>query len=458
MSRVPFDPPCRQHPLAVYCAALLAISAPAAHATAFVTNCNDSGTGSLRAAAIAAMSGDMVDASGLAGVCSTITLTTGAIPVGQTSLKFVGPGKNKLTVTVGMTGTTRLFTHSGNGTLEIDEMSLSKGYVSSGGGVATGGCIDSRGNVVLKNTNVTLCGTHTTTGAAIGGGVYAQGSFYALNSVISGNTANGGSSGGAGAGGIFALGGVTVKYSTISNNTTTNATNLRGAGGGIYSHGSASFIRNTTISGNHAGQYDGGLLAITTGTVTLINTTISNNRALHGVTGGGYIAANTLYLYNTTIADNDAYSGSTAFAAGLVVRGTGASPTMDMESTLIADNTYGMTPLDNDLFSSGFTIVGQKNLIRASSVSLPADTIVGVCPRLGPLRSNGGATQTHALLSRSPAIDAGNNVLGLAHDGRGPPYPRESGPPGTMHPVADIGAYELDQLDVVFTANFEGCP
>src|SRR5207248_673068 len=41
--------------------------------------------------------------------------------------------------------------------------------------------------------------------------------------------------------------------------------------------------------------------------------------------------------------------------------------------------------------------------------------------RLGPLRANGGPTATHALLTGSPAIDAGSNALafGLITDQRG---------------------------------------
>jgi hypothetical protein len=62
-------------------------------------------------------------------------------------------------------------------------------------------------------------------------------------------------------------------------------------------------------------------------------------------------------------------------------------------------------------------------------------------PKLGPLQSNGGPTQTHALLPGSPAIDAGNpggcrDKLGalLITDQRGFPRPAVG---------CDIGAYEL---------------
>jgi uncharacterized Zn-binding protein involved in type VI secretion len=40
-------------------------------------------------------------------------------------------------------------------------------------------------------------------------------------------------------------------------------------------------------------------------------------------------------------------------------------------------------------------------------------------PKLGPLTSNGGPTQTHALLPGSPALDAGDDTGCPATDQRG---------------------------------------
>ena len=44
--------------------------------------------------------------------------------------------------------------------------------------------------------------------------------------------------------------------------------------------------------------------------------------------------------------------------------------------------------------------------------------LVGVDPRLGPLQDNGGRSQTHALLSDSPAIDTGSAVRTVNLDAR----------------------------------------
>ena len=53
------------------------------------------------------------------------------------------------------------------------------------------------------------------------------------------------------------------------------------------------------------------------------------------------------------------------------------------------------------------------------------------------MANNGGATFTHALLSGSPAIDAGSSTSTLTTDQRGTGFPRLSGS------AVDIGAYEL---------------
>jgi hypothetical protein len=69
-------------------------------------------------------------------------------------------------------------------------------------------------------------------------------------------------------------------------------------------------------------------------------------------------------------------------------------------------------------------------------------------PLLGPLQNNGGPTQTQALLSGSPAIDAGNLAGGcqdnkgnlLTTDQRGQPRPDKEDSGG-----CDIGAYERQE-------------
>jgi hypothetical protein len=65
-------------------------------ATLPVTNCNDAGGGSLRAALAAAHNGDSVDLSAL--TCGKISLATGELSVPIDNLTLKGPGANALTI------------------------------------------------------------------------------------------------------------------------------------------------------------------------------------------------------------------------------------------------------------------------------------------------------------------------------------------------------------------------
>lgn len=467
----------RRKPLAACVAALFAVSAPAAYANSvFVTNCNDSGVGSLRAAVAAAADSDTVDMAGLTSAssgcsASKITLTTGDVVVNQNNLTIVGPGTTNLTITAKYSnGSTfhqyqnRIFTHNGTGILAVQNVSLSKGYVV--GSSAVGGCILSTGSVALYKAGLYFCSAHATSGLAAGGAVYAGGNLSLKYSFVSANTADGGSSGIAIGGGLVNGGRFSAKYSTISANTAGGSSgHVTGTGGGAYiAGGGDTIIRGTTISGNTSGNVVGGIVLFggTGTTATITNSTISGNTATaapFGVVGGLYAVSPALNIYNSTIAFNAASTGSGVSPGVLLSAGSGVS-TVKLSSTLIANNTYGSSATDYDLSVAGsVTISGQNNLIRVSSASLPGGTIVGSCPILGPLRFNGGRTQTHALFSHSPGVDQGNNTLTLAQDQRGGPFDSTPYPyPRVSNGVADIGAFELQQAEIIFDANFEGCP
>ena len=109
---------------------------------------------------------------------------------------------------------------------------------------------------------------------------------------------------------------------------------------------------------------------------------------------------------------------------------------VNFQSTIVSGNTCNGKP--QDIWGRpqfGDAVVGANNLIGASAVAVPSDTI-NADPRLAPLADNGGPTLTHALPIDSPAIFRGNNTVGHAYDQRGPPFLRVN------RVRADIGAYE----------------
>ena len=420
-----------------------------------------------------------------------------------------------------------VFEHTGNGTLTIKYLAVSGGHRKLTAFGVRGGCIFSNGNVTLAGASVTSCSAASAEGAD-GGGLFVSGDLLSVRSTVSGNSASstGGPVAGGGAevlgnatlvqsvvdantvsaasraagGGVYAYGGLTVLQSSLQANTVVASSSLSGVaigggaavrgdftatyatisdnqvdapqqmdGGGLSLNGSATIIAST-ISGNSSGNGGGGIYAYSYSpqgrTFLMRNSTVSGNFAANKA-GGILVNSATTKIYNSTIAFNTA----TNSAPGVRLSANQVPMDATLQSTLISNNRYTGVPIGNDLDTIGpavitFNAAPANNLIGATAVTgLPADTLFAVCPLLGPLRDNGGPTRTHALMSSSPAIDAGNDVaidpftaLPYANDQRGSisaggerDYVRVSGA------YADIGAYEVQQDDVVFNTGFDGC-
>ena len=456
--------------LAACVAAALALSSPfALAATTWTVNTCDQGnsgsgnTGSLRYAAANAASGDTIDLTGLS--CSTISLTTGAIVFAQNSISLNGPGMTHLTVTGKYNGNTekdRIFTHTGTGTFAVNNLSVSKGYSYAATGNAKGGCIYSAGTAYLSHVGAYFCKAFSAaSGRSQGGGVYGKSAVDLKYSVVESNTASGAGNVVGYGGGAYSHNSLVAKYSTVSGNT---AGNTRGFGGGVFVYGNGT-ITASTISGNTAKDNGGGIYAhnfftSASNTLTIKNSTVSGNSAGY-YTGGVIVNAGKVYIDNSTIVSNTAAKGRfgsypfTYRAPGVATSDAYNAVAVTLQSSLIANNTYGSTEYDLSVPKRSSTTVafsGANNLVRATFAAVPSGTIKISCPLLGPLKFNGGPTQTHALLSHSPGIDQGNNVLGLSFDQRQSPFSRQSGS------ATDIGAFEVQQGDVVFNNGFDGCP
>jgi len=467
----------RRTPLAVGVMTVFALTAPTAWAatTWHVNSCADDAaatignlathTGSLRftlahAAAGASNNLDTIQI-GLPAACnSTISLTTGALAVTQNFLNINGPNERVTLTAQGSPVHDRVIDHTGTGKLTLTNLDVAYGLLNSTA-AARGGCIYSTGSVTLDHSGVYACAAKSSsiaTGTAYGGGVFTRKDLRLKYSTLAGNYTTAATSVSEG-GGAYVHGYLFSKYSTISDNSTKG---LYGRGGGLFVSGNGANIGASTISGNTARKDFGGLVLSGTSDATITNSTVSGNSAVQGVAGGVYSTI-PITVRNSTIAFNTAAVGKRSaqyYAPGLAIGPHVGTLAADLQSTLISNNTYasGATVAEND-FSTAGTVdfsAGAANLVRvAYGLSLSGIGITGACPLLGPLRHNGGATQTHALLSRSPAIDHGNNSLTptkLTSDQRGAPFARESGA------AADVGAYEVQQNDIVFNTNFETCP
>ncbi len=267
---------------------------------------------------------------------------------------------------------------------------------------------------------------------------------------ISGVTIREGNSGSRTGGGLRLEGGSL----TLSNSAVVDSIAFSGGGALSSPNGAAVTIRNSTISGNTASNNGGGL-NIRGGTITLVNSTLSGNTA-NGHGGGLYITNSAAAsLANVTVTDNRADGDSSGGGNGGGLSNNGG--TITFKNTLMAgnfDNSAGTRRPDcsGTLTSQGYNLVGDKTgcTFTPASSDLVGTGSSPVNAQLGPLQNNGGPTPTHALLSGSPATDAGNPALPgsggnacEATDQRGIVRPQGS--------TCDIGAYEVVVPDVQFS-------
>jgi CSLREA domain-containing protein len=286
---------------------------------------------------------------------------------------------------------TRIFNIVGvSPVVSLSDVRITQGRASEGGGIRVGS-----GRVTLLRTRVDRNGADS--GAGRGGGIHMSGeSLTVRDSMIEINFAiNGG-------GGIYVAGAATLDM--VSSSVQFNQT--PGLGGGIASSGSVTTL-NSTIAQNEASN--GAGIAIEEGPADIQFTTFNNNTVTGAATNAQVYAAtpNTSGLSRT-------------FRGNIIANPVGGA---NCAGTIPAN---AVSSLGNNLDSSnscGFVAAG--DLSNAN-------------PLLGALGSCAGTTQGYALLSGSPAINAGPTTGALpVSDQSNAPFVRVVNAPG------DIGACEF---------------
>jgi hypothetical protein len=316
-----------------------------------------------------------------------------------------GPGSLRQAILDTPAGGTVSFQPGLNGTITLStgELAIDKNLNIAGPGanlIAVSGNNHSRVFDISAAIGVDISGLTIANGNADfsvggnGGGVRNDGALTIRNCTISGNSAGNGDGGG-----IENFGFLIVCGSTLSGNSVQG-----GSGGGIFDRGSGLVVSNSTLNGNSTLTTGGGIFC-ESGLVVLNCCTLSGNSADEG--GGIWNkAAATLGLANTIIAGNAALVG----------------PDLSGSVVSLGHNLFG-----NTQGGSGFDV----------------SDLLNIDPRLGPLRDNGGPTQTMALRVGSPAIDAGNDAFAPGpYDQRGPGFAR-------LVNHLDIGAFEVQRPPVV---------
>ena len=426
--------------------------------TLVVTNTNDSGAGSLRAAIGDALPGDIVTFSPAltSGGPSTITLTSGQLEI-MKSITIQGPGRDLLAVSGN--NMSRVLYVSGQD-VAVSGITLRNGTVASGqtgaganvaansqltmSGCRVAACsgsygagLDVLGAAILVDSEVSDCAAADNGGAVR---VSATGALFALRTAFLRNDALG-MFGGA----IDSYDGVVELYDcSVEDNTATSH------GGGVHSSRGVR-LSGCTFARNSASRGGGVWMTTDVGPgCNVLNCTFSQNTAAEfgGAIGCGGVMP--VVLLNVTVSGNTGGTGTGGVAS---ISSAGESKVL-LANCLVAGNTGGPSPdlgFVVDMVSGGYNLIGNAgsegfgiNTVGdrygdPNNNTTPAagaiESPFAIDPLLGPLADNGGPTPTRAPMLNSPAVDHANPATTVTVDQRGRPRPKGAG--------FDIGAVEV---------------
>jgi hypothetical protein len=392
-------------------------------------------------------------------------------------------------------------------TLNLTRVTIADGFTdANGGGIENEGKLTVTDSAFSGNT-----GGDPFSGVGDGGGIDNVGVLTIANSSFSGNLAS------ADGGGINNVGMLTIANSSFSRNFASPPGSfvLLGEGGGVWNGGTMT-ITNSSFSGNstnleaggggagaignqgvstianssfvrNAGHYAGAIFNVG-GTMALVNDTFSDNVA--DDTGAVYNHSANMTVTNSTFYLNSCSFDGAAITnrngKATIINSTFSNDTSDQSaifndtgvlsvtaSTFSANDSLGIGIIN---FSGSATLKsailagspcyrvsdGGYNISDDSSCAFTATgSLNNTDPKLDPagLANNGGPTQTIALQSDSPAIDA----IPVAHctDQASPANPiitdqRLFPRPDVGEVNCNIGAYEVQDKSFLPFSSFGG--
>lgn len=277
----------------------------------------------------------------------------------------------------------------------------------------------------LVVTGVTIQGGSTT---EAGGGIKTQGALTLTNSTVTGNTSS------SDGGGILAQStGLTIAGSTISNNTAAR-------GGGMEYQSSSSqtlSITQTTVSGNTATDFGGGIYVDGVGDGTISESVISDNTASSAASGlyfdVDFSGGNILTLQNTTITEstvsttgglitlrspdpdtvtlNVYFSTLKSASTNPVIKSSGSTSITEavVFGTILSGNTDNCTGTTT-ITSNGYNIDSSNGCgFGSTGDQVSTDPLF----HSDGLANNGGSTETIAL-AVTPTVSPAINVIPAA--------------------------------------------
>lgn len=369
-----------------------------------VTNANDNGAGSLRAAITAAQTGDTIQfASTLSN--QTIVLTSGQL--------VINPGKN---LTINGSGATNL-TISGNNAsrifqinsnqdfptqLNISNLTLANAYTNDQGGAIKG---EHKASVTVNNVNF-----NNNVADNGGGAIFTawETNLTVTNSRFNGNQAVAGNDErGAGAIAFLSPGSLIVRDSEFTNNRGINGGAINSLNGKLTIENTR-FLNNDTIAAVYdTGQpnpslrgYGGAIftdrassLNETSGTIRITNSIFEGNRG-RAEGGGAYLYTGTqdsVTIEGSSFRNNEVLAlpngGNDGNGGGLVVMSNGLNQGLNIRGTSFVGNTAANqggglwlmgapTTITNSTFSSNRTLGTDYNRVGGAMALYSATNII----------------------------------------------------------------------------------
>jgi CSLREA domain-containing protein len=419
------------------------------------------------------------------GTPDTITLASQQLIL-DSDLSITGPGASDVVID-GAAGERTIFADDSNA-IALSGVTVTGGDRTGTGNDQGGGIYNEAG---MTLTRVAVTGNQLVRTAiggsvtALGGGIYnnPSGTLTLNESVVAGNTASAQNTE-AGLTGAEAYGGgilnesgiVRIHDSVIDDNhaiaqDAVGASVVQAQGGGVHTMGATTVdVDQTQITRNDATASAaaagstvvsrGAGFATGNGTITIEETTIAGNAVAasgpgSSITqdgGGIYNGAATLDLVSDTIARN----GPSPTGAANIASGA----TTNLENTIVSDplGAGGVNCGPGTENSGGFNV--DYNAAGTPSCNLGVGELTSNPLLAAGLATNGGPTETIALLPASPAIDAGSNAAQAvpSQDQRGFLRPVDFTGVANAGNGTDIGAFEVQRACAEQTTPGGACP
>ncbi|MBK6647638.1 MAG: sortase [Anaerolineales bacterium] len=449
---------------------------PARAATFTVTKIADTNDGacdadcSLREAVVAANATAGADIITLASG-STYTLSiagagedaaaTGDLDITDTnSLTINTSGAG--TATIDANDIDRIFHVLAGSSLNLNNITVTDGTTTLGGGLYAAGPVDITGgaftvnratgagdnhggaiyvdNTTLNASGVTFTGNF---GDEDGGTIYSMGASTVIvdtNSSFT-NTSNGDGNDIRNGGSIYIAGG------TLSvANTTFSVTDPAGNGGAIYFAGSTAAISNSIFQNHNGGDIDdGGAIYINAGDVTISGSDFTGNSAIDGGGSDGgaiYLNGGTLHINSSDFTSNTASGdGGAIYAAnGTLTIGNTAGVTFESNSA----DAGGAIRINSDSATISNTIFDSNTAIRSEGGAIFInDTSNNTTITLSTFNGNGASRANNA--TAGGAIYSEGTVVGIVNSTFTANTVSETGAGGAVGDTARGGAiYQAD--------------